>query len=594
VAVVLSLLDAAKAKSALAPVMDGDKRLKLLKVLDADLDDHEDAAWEEEEGDESESAPPRRGRNQTGSGGGRLGSSRRQTESERILREHFEAMSKEELVAFAVEQAAEQREIGRGIIEQAQLKGGKIRKLVASLRDEIETLTRRPAWVNSWTGEGERPDYGHVQSQLVALLDAGHADDVVSLGKDLWRLGNRQIGQSNDEGETAGQIGECMEVVLRAIHRSALSPPDRLLLIIESCLADEYSCLSQEWSAPQGKRYGRESWRSVAKTLEERLGKLPLPAGDDDKFSIRYRREHLLRWVTQACERAGRRRDVIPLLEREAEATLCYEELVERLVAAKRVDDARAWAIKGFKATAAKWAGIAASLEAKLREMARAQKDWATVTAYRAYEFFDQPSLQSYLVLQKAAEQVGVWDPVRGAALQYLQSGARADLAPSDGMKGSVKGGGWPLPALEIASMPTRKVSGRFPDTGTLIDIAVHEKRNDDVVRYYEAYHKDRWGAGSRGVSVAEAIKDTHPDVALGIWKQLLEAEANSPNPVVYEQAVRFLNLMRALYERIDRSTEWQAYVTDLRVRRKAKHSLMKVLDKIEGIKHPPKRIIDT
>jgi uncharacterized Zn finger protein len=602
VAVILVLLGAAKAKKPLLTVKESDRRLKLLRATADGLDVDDEDGWDDEVQDiENDDEPletsPTSKRSRGGGSGRRRGSSESDGRSGRILREHFEAMSKKDLVAFAVEQARMQKDLGRGIVEAAQLKGGKIRKLVASLRDEIEDLTREPAWVNGWTGEGEVSDYTGVQKRLAALVEAGHADEVVSLGKDLWRLGNRQIGQSDDEGETANRIRVCMDTVLSAVHRSTQSPTDRLMLIIETCLADEYSCLGTQWYEPKGEAYGREAWGHVAQALEGRLEKLPKPRGGDS-FSARYGREQILRWLIVAYERAGQGREVIPLLEREAPLTLCYEELVGRLRTAKRLKDAERWAIEGFRATVAQWSGIAWKLEEQLRDMAGARKNWPAVGAYRAWEFFDQPSLDRYKSLRDAAEKFEVWDRVRAGTLEFLRTGIRPDVAMKTTKKGRESAATWPLPALEIDPAPSGKNAGRgfarsFPDTGTLIDIAIYEERNEEVVRLYEASRKDRFGGVGRGEAVANAVKSTHPEISLGIWKRLAEAQIAVVKPSAYEQAAIYLRPMRALYGKLGRSAQWQAYLQELRTRHKAKRSLMRVLDKLEGAGQTPKRIID-
>lgn len=61
-----------------------------------------------------------------------------------------------------------------------------------ALRSEIRNLTAEPTWYNYWRGEGNLPDYTHLEEKLRALANQGHADAVFQLGAELWTQGNVQ------------------------------------------------------------------------------------------------------------------------------------------------------------------------------------------------------------------------------------------------------------------------------------------------------------------------------------------------------------------------------------------------------------------
>src|SRR5439155_13749681 len=100
-------------------------------------------------------------------------------------------------------------------------------------------------------------------------------------------------------------------------------------------------------------------------------------------------------WLIDCLRRAGRDAEVVPLCEAEARATGSYERLVQELLAAKRFDDARQWALEGIEKVGSQGPGIAKQLRGHLRELAQRQKDWPAVAAYRAEEFFEQPHIGS-------------------------------------------------------------------------------------------------------------------------------------------------------------------------------------------------------
>jgi uncharacterized Zn finger protein len=137
--------------------------------------------------------------------------------------------SREELVTLLIDLSGRYPEIERGLLEKEQLATGRVDRIVGSLRREIREVTAEPAWRNHWNDEGNLPDYSHVREQLQALLESGHADAVLQLGEELWTRGNTQVEQSNDEGDTATEIAECMVVVLAAVPQSSLAPPQQLM-----------------------------------------------------------------------------------------------------------------------------------------------------------------------------------------------------------------------------------------------------------------------------------------------------------------------------------------------------------------------------
>jgi hypothetical protein len=70
-----------------------------------------------------------------------------------------------------------------------------------------------------------------------------------------------------------------------------------------------------------------------------------------------------------------------------------------------------------------------------------------------------------------------------------------------------------PLPATEIESFvpPRQRCNRLFPDLGTLIDIALMEKRLDDAVELHQRLRKtNRWG-WERDKSVALAVAERIP-----------------------------------------------------------------------------------
>ncbi|MGC8654814.1 MAG: hypothetical protein ACP5US_12575, partial [Candidatus Kryptoniota bacterium] len=433
------------------------------------------------------------------------------------------------------------------------------------------------------------PDYSNVRSRLESLLNLGYADEVLGLGKDLWSLGNEQLESSDDEGETAQQIAECMKVVFRALDKSTLASPDQILWMIETFLEDQFGILDDPQDYFDGNQYDDRAWSEVANTLLNRLGNVPLP-DEGETFHEDYRRQQIVDWAIMALELSGREQEIIPLLKREAPITQCYVLLIERLIEAGMRIEAKATAVDGFQLTVDKAPGIAWKLEDKLRTMAEEDKQLSMVAAYRALEFFNHPSLESYKNLEKAAEAVGEWTKVKAAAIAFLQKGIRPDVKAKTGKSKTVGSdiNLWPLPDPEISMEHKASRYQQFPDVRSLIAISIYEKDTHEVLRWYAIAKKTTYIGGSFDTQVADAVKNSHPDESLKIWWKLAENQINLVKTSAYEVAAMYLRQMRDVYQNTGRLEEWTSLIAGIRAKHKAKRNLMQILDGMMG-----KRIID-
>jgi uncharacterized Zn finger protein len=146
------------------------------------------------------------------------------------------------------------------------------------------------------------------------------------------------------------------------------------------------------------------------KSYETRLHALTKPRSN--KFAHRYRRERLLNTLLDAYTRAGWKDRIVPRLEDEADACQCYPRLVDELLAAGERERARQWCIKGYARTETDAPGIASTLQERLRKLAEKERRYDLVSAYRAQDFFDSPSNDTYSELRKAADKAECWPAV--------------------------------------------------------------------------------------------------------------------------------------------------------------------------------------
>lgn len=492
------------------------------------------------------------------------------------LRKLLEGKSREELVELLVHLARSNPDIEQSLREREQLGRGQVAPLLRALRKEILHLTSEPAWRNHWNNEGSVPDYSHVQRQFEAFFAAGHFDELLELGDLLWREGSTQVEQSDDDGESATDIGECLEVVVAAVPQSSLPRPQQLLWLIQRRLGDEFGLLDAGARVLESKEYSREDWRVVATTLEERLQAQTV--SQTANTSETYSRQEAVNCLIDAYQRAGLSDRIQPLLEAEVERCRNYGQLVRHLLQAGERDLARQWCIRGFNATIEQSPGLAAELQKQLRTMAEEDKQTELVAAYRAQDFFQHTTVENFKELRKSLDKSPLWPRLREQVLAFLEGGQRPDLPGKKGVAAD-----WPLPVPEVLFPPDKARGFSASKLVTLIDIAILEKRFDEVVRLYEVARKSKiegWGLGER---VAQAVAKTHPELSLSIWRAKVDGLIALVKPQAYNEAAVFLRHMRKVYEAGGRQAEWQALLAELRQTHKAKRRLLEVLDGLSG-----------
>jgi uncharacterized Zn finger protein len=561
VALVLEYLDHLKKNLEIPQITGQDPRIALLQGFTDDEDIEDDYDEEEEEVETRDSVSKKGGKSFPPD-----------------LRSFLEGQTKEQWITLVKDLSERYPSVRKDLQDRENLSKGSVKRIVGSVRKEIQELSSEPGWRNHWNHEGYVPDYSGVKNRLESLLENGHADEVVTLGKELLEAGIRQVEMSDDEGETGNEISSCLNIVFQALPQSSLSPVDQMLWVIDAELKDEHElCYGAEsfWK----KKQKASDWNIVADRVLERLNKVQ-PVKGEDSFSQSYHRDNLTNWIIRAFENSGRHEEIISLCEREAAVTGSYTRLVDALRKAKRLDEAEQWIHKGIKAIQKQRPGIAKQLKDCLREMREREGNWLKVAAFRTEDFLQSPSLHTFQDMKKAAEKAKAWPEVRAAAFLYLETGKFPEADPK-----------WPLPETGVKEdRETRK--SEFPMIEVLIDIAIEEKRPDEVLRWYDQRKSKKqifWGwDGYQEDQVAEAVADHYPDRALDIWKNIAEKQIALTKPKAYEAAAVYLRKIHSLLKDLKREEEWKDYLLKLRQDNARKTKLIEILSRLEG-----RRIVD-
>jgi uncharacterized Zn finger protein len=511
------------------------------------------------------------------------------------IREFMQRQSPDELVNLLMSAVDRFPELRAEFENRIALTSGDVPKLVKQARSILRKVTDEIGWEDRWGhGGGHTPDYSELRRRLEHLLESGHADEVVELGKELIERGMSQIEQSHDDGETGVALASCTDVVFRAVAASKLAPKDKILYAIDACMSDDYDLLSDGVETLIQEPWSSADWSKVADELRRRLEAVRTVS--TDSFHSKHHRNGLSNWLLTALRHADRDDESLALLESEARTAGSYRRLVDHLIEAGRFDDAERWAHEGIEVLRSKEPGTAASLAGRLCELAGSRGQWAIVAAHAGLEFLEQPSRFGFEALLKAARKAKCEKEVRNAALKFLETGQSPILWSGTKTKpGTVTmAADWPLPLpaflktlLEGRTQRARLQPGaHFP---VLMQIAMAEKRPADVLIWYDRIRADRrgsntWDSAPRYAGeVAAAVAESHPDRALKLYAELLDAVLAHAHQAAYEEVAATLKKMRPIMERMGQADAWPAMLLSIRLKYGNRPRLMDALDRVEG-----------
>jgi uncharacterized Zn finger protein len=604
VALIADYLAALVDKRKVAAAEPDDRRWAKLSQQDSDLydeydddDEFEDddvADSDEADDDEIDRVPPAAKRTKLAPSK----SSKRTTRADwdKKIKTHVEQKSREELTGLIWSLIGRFPELRQEFQERIALSEGDVEQLVAAARRELRAVTAEFGWRNHWKNEGHTPNYERLKHRLERLAELGHCDCVVELGSELLDRGMVQVGQSDDEGETAMGLADCLSIVFDALGKSSLSASDKILYAIDAHLQDDYDVVGEPAAKILGANWSTADWSVVADRLQMRLKKFA-PGKAQEDYSQKYQRERLSCYLLDALDCAGRRDELLAVYEAEARETDSFQRLVNYLIAQKKYQDAERWACEGITKTLQKYPGIAAGLAKSLCELARLKKQWDVVAAHAACEFFNTPSTSTFRDLETAAKPAKCLEPVRAAALRFLESGV-APICISTNAKRRQKASidpAWPLPlpAYLIPLMLERQAKRTpRPRYDVLLDMAIMNKRPDDVLRWYDAEttpnKQNLSGPHFSGYNfdsdrVAKAVAAAYPQRALEIYRRKLDVNLSQASTTAYQASAACLRNMRPIYKALDQEDHWNELLADIRHNYRNRPRFMEILDRLAG-----------
>ena len=501
-------------------------------------------------------------------------------ESSRILREYLERLEKTELIEILTTFAEKDGLLGRYLRDRQQLASENPEGVFGGLRSRLDELWREMKNYDFWSYEEEDiPDFSGVQVRLESLLDSGHSDELLVIGRELMDKYD-EIAEYDEGGEIGTEISSCMDVVFRALSQSSLSAHEKMLYALEIELKDNYNILNGHtfWEGA----YTQEEWKLFAETLKARLQETE-KVNDIMHYSS-WERDYVVDRLIDALRKAGLSEEIIPISELEAERTGNYLRPVRELLDSGQKTKAEEWIYKGIKETREDDPGIALELLQILVEIKEEEENWLFIAALETEEFFRFPKLASYIEMQEAARKIGKWQEIREAALQYLRTGDLPVSQVKTTKETSILPGILPKTGLlEADSLSKIKP----PVLDLLIQIAIQENDADQTVHWYEELKKSKgeaenyWNFISEN-EIANVVKGKYPEMAIEIWKKLAENLISKAKVSSYEAASAHIRKVKETLKSIGKKEEWEAYLQEIREVNRRKRKLLEILNRLE------------
>ena len=442
-----------------------------------------------------------------------------------------------------------------------------IREIVHEARQAISAATAD--WYDPWArgGHDELPDYSSVLEYFKILDEQDAWKELMELGEKLKKRGNKQASESHDEGAISTQVSECMDVVVRSVMSKADMDALEKVKWEERLLEKDDYCILHDMKA---------SWRTSLKASKadwERVCAYQLAKYEKTDKTHPYYLETALNDVVAGLENTGRfDRAVTMMTDALDVCPQLYPRLAEMLLRHDRREEAAAICRNGLTKDDRKIPTY--ELRDLLHKMASETNDPKVIAAQALDDFLSCCHPLTYEKLRKACEELCSWKRVHDFILRHYETGAKIEDEKD-----------WPLARMEL----TAKDGSAFPQADILTDIALYEKRKDDVIKWYRKLTRDGlefsdahgWGE-DRNEDVVAVIGEDEPGLALKFWQWRIADNRGRTDRHCYQKIGVALRKMRPLMERLGCCEEWQRLLSDLRTENKMRRNLVAILNEID------------
>lgn len=456
-----------------------------------------------------------------------------------LLRSHLASQSKEELIDLLLEQASEDPEL------RARLESASLRHAAPSEPKALKEVVRRAFTVHGFVDyRGMRTLVTRVESVVHLLREqiaAGNAREALELADYALRRGLVVYGQTDDSDGGFGELlHDIADLHLEAFQTARPAGDAQGAALFELQMVDQWDLIAIADYAPLLDKKGLARYRAL---VEKAWSAVPerLPGArretDDRSFRVTCLMEALARLDGDVDA-------LIAVKRRDLSSPYTYLQIAEMLSAAKRQDEALAWAERGHSTFATNPdSRLVAFLISAYRQTRR--NDDATALAWE--HFVRSPNLDTYKLLRSACG-TKEWASLRDKALTHLRAESRQTARQAHGWPGG---------------------------NSLLVEILLHDGDSDTALAEAREGGCNEW----LWRQLAEVREASHPAEAAEIHRARIDKIIGRTNNAAYDEAAKLTGHIRHLMMRAGMEKECGEWLNALRARHQAKRNFMKRLE---------------
>lgn len=423
---------------------------------------------------------------------------------------------------------------------------------VATFRKAIDRATDTGGFVDYSSAYGFSRGISEVVESIAALLEDGHAAEVIELAEHALERCEAALGEMDDSsGHMGDMLGRLVEIHHEACVAARPDPETLARRLFEWELGgdwDTFAGASETYADVLGEK-GLATYRRLAQAFWDKL-----PARDAGKERDYDSRRYRLTAMMESFARAdGDVEALVAIKSRDLSLPYHYLEIAKTCKEAGQGDKALTWAEKGVQAFPERPDGRLVDFLADEYHRRR-RHDEAMDLIWR--HFAQGPGLHSYRHLKDHADRVKQWPAWRDKALAHI--------------------------GIQLAKEKTQAAKSRYDwqrpaDHSLPVEILLWEK--DPEAAWQEAQaggcSNDLW------MQLAKTREKDHPADAVAIYRRQIDSIVNRKNNDAYREAAGLLRKIRDLLKRLGQKGEFIEYLTAIRKAHKPKRNFMAMLDRL-------------
>ncbi len=466
-------------------------------------------------------------------------------------RAHLEGLPSASLVDLLIDHAHEDERLARRLLLMATRPASGASVDVVSLRALIDQAFAYHGFVPYGEVWGYVRGIEEMIDVLDGLLEDGRAREVVELAEYALVAVERSLEHVDDSDGQMREVAERLEELHLGACRHAAPDP---IALAQRLFARE---LEGEWDlfdrAPL--RYadilgeaGLARYRELAHERWATVPKLEPGENDHGRDGSRFR---ITRIMEALAELTGSLADQIAVRERDLASGYSFLQIAELCRSHGDDDAALEWAQRGVAAFPD---GPDPRLRTFLVDEYRRRDRSSDALEQSLAAFVARPTLEAYRELATDAQALGQWTQRREAALALLHN---------------------PEPHSGAAA---RHPSLRGRGGSELVRVLLWE--GDPDAAWEAALElgctRDLW------LELADRRRAEHPEDALNVYRDHVEAIIGHKDKRAYEEAVRLIDeTIRPLFAETGRPADFRAYLEEVRIAHKPKRNLIKLIDRL-------------